>query len=148
MADITRKDVRKLLDDIMDRGAPYTANRTLSGIRTFFDWAIEQDIVETSPCDRVKPPGQEQIRDRVLDDGELRLLWEATTALTPPFQQVVRLLVLTGQRLGEVSGMRWSELDLAAKLWSLPKERCKNGRAHDVPLSPQALAIIEATTSI
>jgi integrase len=84
----------------------------------------------------------------VLDDAELRALWTGTEALAPPFKQVLQLLILTGQRLGEVAGMRWGELDLATRLWSLPKERCKNGRAHTVPLSPQALAIIKSTPRI
>jgi integrase len=148
MADITRRDVMKLLDAILDRGSGYTANRTLSGLRTLFDWAIERDIIETSPCDRVKPPGVEQTRDRVLDDDELRLLWTTAKGVGGPFGSVLQLLILSGQRLGEVRGMRWSELDLAARLWRLPKERCKNGRAHTVPLSPQMAAIIEATPRI
>jgi integrase len=52
------------------------------------------------------------------------------------------MLILSGQRLGEVSGMRWSELDFPGHLWKIPKERCKNGIAHDVPLSRQAIAIL------
>ncbi len=96
----------------------------------------------------MKPPGTEIVRDRVLDDAELKLVYEQVEALGAPFGSVLQLLILTGQRLGEVSGMRWSEVDFAAKLWSMPKERTKNGRAHTVPLSPQALAIIEATPRI
>jgi integrase len=147
MADITRKDVVRLLDAIVDR-SQYVANRTLSGLRTLYNWAIERDIVETSPCDRVKPPGQEQSRDRVLDDVELRQVWNEAQSLGGPFGSVLQILILTGQRVGEVSGMRWAELDVAAKLWRLPKERTKNGRAHDIPLSPQALAVIEAMPRI
>jgi integrase len=51
---------------------------------------------------------------------------------------------LTGQRLGEVAGMRWSEIDLDARTWSLPRERCKNGHAHVVLLSDQAIEILKA----
>ncbi len=148
MADITRRDVHKLLEAILDRGAPYTANRTLSELRKLYAWAIEHDIVQTSPCDGVKAKGAEVVRDRVLSDGELKLVWAEAQALGPPFGSVLQLLVLLGQRLGETSGMRWSELDLAARLWSLPQERTKNGKAHTVPLSPQAMAIIEATPRI
>jgi integrase len=56
---------------------------------------------------------------------------------------VIRMLLLTGQRLNEVAQMSWAEVDLEAKTWSLPRERCKNGHAHVVPLSDQAIAILE-----
>ena len=71
-------------------------------------------------------------------------MWLAAAALGWPFGPLVQLLILTGQRLGEVAEMTWGEIDLAGKMWTLPKERCKNGRAHQVPLSPQALAILES----
>ena len=148
LSDITRRDVHKLLDAILDRPAPTLANRVRTHLKRFFGWALERDLVQSSPVDQVRPPSVERPRDRVLDDGELKRLWAETEALRAPFGSVLKLLILTGQRLGEVGGMRWSELDLPARLWSLPKERVKNGRAHTVPLSPQALAIIEATPRI
>jgi integrase len=148
LADITRRDVHKLLDGILDRGAPYAANRTLSGLRKLYGWAIERDIIQSSPCDRVRAPATEIVRDRVLDDDELTRLWAEAQTLGAPFGSVLQLLILTGQRLGEVAGMRWGELDLEDKLWRLPKERTKNGKAHTVPLSPQALAVIKAVPRI
>jgi integrase len=148
MADISRRDVHKLLDGILDRGSPITANRVLSALRKLYGWAIERDIVQTSPCDRVRAPAAEVVRDRVLDDAELKRLWVEAQALGVPFGPVLQLLILTGQRLGEVSGMRWSELDLADRVWRLPRERTKNGKPHTVPLSPQALAVIEAMPRI
>jgi integrase len=148
MADITRKDVYKLLDAIIDRGSGYTANRTLSGLRVFFSWAVKRGEVPSNPCDGVEPPGVERKRDRVLDDAELTRLWAEAEALGAPFGSVLQLLVLTGQRLSEVARMEWSELDLDGKLWRLPAARTKNGKAHTVPLSPQAVAVIKATPRI
>jgi integrase len=148
MADISPRDIYKRLDAILDRGSPIAANRARSAMNTFFDWARSRDIVTSNPCDRVRAPAAEVVRDRVLDDGELKAVWAKAEALGAPFGSVLQLLLLTGQRLGEVAGMRWSELDLAARLWRLPKERTKNGRAHTVPLSSQALAIIEAMPRI
>ena len=55
----------------------------------------------------------------------------------------MRLLILTGQRRGEVAGMEWSELDFEKRLWTLPRERVKNDRRHEVPLSPQAIVALE-----
>ncbi len=98
----------------------------------------------SSPCDKVKPPTAEHSRDRVLTDDELRRLWTATDAIGWPFRDLVRLLMLTGQRRDEIGRMRWSELDLDAALWTIPKERAKNGQAHLVPLSAPAVAILRA----
>jgi integrase len=79
----------------------------------------------------------------VLDDGELLAVWRAAAELDWPFGPIVQLLILTGQRRDEVAGMRWSELDLAQKTWTLPRGRVKNDNGHEVPLSPQATEIIE-----
>ena len=64
--DITRRDVLDLLDGIVESGRPVAANRALTAIRKLFNWAIERDIIASSPCAGVKPPTPEQSRDRVL----------------------------------------------------------------------------------
>ncbi len=148
LTEITRRDVHKLIDGVLDRPAPVLANRVRTHLKRFFGWAVERDIVQSSPVDSVRMPTTETPRDRVLDDDELKALWTELEALGSPFGPVLQLLVLTGQRLGEVAGMRWDELDVAARLWALPKERVKNARAHTVPLSPQAVAIIEGMPRI
>jgi integrase len=84
----------------------------------------------------------------VLDDRELKLVWTAATALGWPFDPVVRLLTVTGQRRGEVVGMRWSEIDLEKKVWSLPATRTKNRRPHVVPLSSAAIDILKSLPRI
>ena len=139
---IRRADVIELLDQIADSGRPVQANRTFSVIRKFFNWCLERGIVETTPCSGVRAPSAEHSRDRVLDDDELRRLWIASGGMPYPFGPWVRLLILTGQRRDEVAGMRWSELDLGAGMWALPKERTKNGRAHDVPLTASIVDIL------
>jgi integrase len=83
----------------------------------------------------------------VLGDDELKALWQACDGIGAKFGAIVRLLILTGQRRDEVAGMRWSELDLAAKIWTLPRERAKNDTEHAIPLSEQALAVIEGLPS-
>jgi len=80
-------------------------------------------------------------RERVLTPSELKKLAEGLG--TDPFSQIVRLLLLTGQRRNEIGHLRWAEIDLAAKVIVLPPERTKNGRLHELPLSRQALAILE-----
>jgi integrase len=76
----------------------------------------------------------------VLSDAELKLLWRACDHEGAPFGPLVKFILLTGQRRGECAGLRWSEID--GDMWRLPAERSKNGKAHDIPLSPQALAQI------
>jgi integrase len=87
-------------------------------------------------------------RDRVLDNRELALVWKASETLGWPFEPLMKLLILTGQRKSEISEGRWPEIDLAAEVWGLPPSRIKNKRSHKVPLSPQALAILEGLPRI
>jgi integrase len=79
----------------------------------------------------------------VLTDDELRAVWTAAEAIGWPFGRIVQGLILTGQRRDEVGEARWGEIDLAGRLWVLPRERAKNDAAHAVPLSPAAVALLE-----
>jgi integrase len=146
--DITKDDVLALLRDITKAGKPITANRVLASVRRMFNWAVSQNLLTTSPCAGVERPNKEIPRDRVLTDAELSRVWNAARRAGFPFGPLVQLLILTGARRDEVGAMRWSEVNLRAKLWSLPAARTKNGRDHDVPLSEQAVAILKALPRI
>lgn len=141
--DIKRRDVRELLEEIAGR-APIMANRTLALVRKMFNFAIEREWLETNPCHMIKPPGDEKQRDRVLSEDEIRLLWKALDGESPLIAALFRLRLLTAQRGGEVHGAAWAEFDLARGWWTIPAERSKNGLAHRVPLSPQAVKILKA----
>jgi integrase len=78
----------------------------------------------------------------------LRLLWKACEKVGWPFGDLTRMLILTGQRRGEVAGMTWDEIDLTARIWTIPAARAKNGREHKVPLSSEAVAILETLPRI
>lgn len=145
---ITKRDILDALDTIIDRGAGTLANRTLGKLRKLFNWAIERDIIEHSPCAGIKPPAPESSRNRVLSDDELALVWNKADSLNYPFKQIVRLLILTGQRRGEVAGCMRVELRLDDRLWCLPRERTKNGEEHDIPLSDAALQVLATTHNI
>ncbi|MBL0404412.1 integrase arm-type DNA-binding domain-containing protein [Microvirga aerilata] len=139
--DITRADVVALLDALMDRGSPTTANRTFAAVRKFFNWLIERSVLDASPCMRVRAPHAETSRDRVLSEDELRWLWMASERLGWPFGPFTRFLLLTGQRRDEVAKARRNELR-QPDLWTIPRERTKNGIAHDVPLSTAAQTVM------
>lgn len=141
---IKRRDVIALLDEIADRGAPIAANRTLALARKIFNWAISRDLLESNPCLQVKPVGDEQQRDRVLTETEIRAAWKAFDGMTPRLMGLMfQLRFLTAQRGGEVESMAWKDVDLEAGWWTIPSERAKNGLSHRVPLAPQAVSILK-----
>ncbi len=140
---ITRRDIIELLDAIADEGKPVAANRVLAAIRKLFNWSLQRGIIDSSPVARIEAPSAETERDRVLSAGELRLVWQGADALGYPFGPFIKLAILTAQRRNEVAGMRHDELDLKAALWTIPAHRTKAGRAHLVPLSPQAVALLK-----
>jgi integrase len=139
---IKRADVVAMLDEIADGGAPYMANRTLATIRKFWNWCLEKGKTESSPVAHVKAPGREVSRDRVLADVEITAIWSACESMGWPFGPVVRMLLITGQRLQEVAGAKWADIDLARNVWTLPREQTKSDRLHEVPLSPLALEML------
>jgi integrase len=144
LGDLTDDDIHKLLKEIAGR-APITANRTFAVFRKLCHWAMSRDggkLIKTSPCDGVEMPTAERPRDRVLDDTEIKLAWQAFESIGWPFGPIGKLLLLTGARRDEVASMEWREVDLQATVWRLPKERTKNNRAHEVPLSAAAVGIL------
>jgi integrase len=96
----------------------------------------------------MKLPHQEQPRDRVLSDDELRWLWCGCDEIGWPFGSLAKLLLLTAQRRDEVAGMEWSEVDLAKRIWTIPKHKAKNGRAHQVHLSDETIEVLRTVTRV
>ena len=147
MGSITRKHVRELLRDIAaDR--PVMANRAQSHISKFFKWALAEDIIEVSPAFGVERPTREVARDRMLSDDEIRSLWKATGTLPQPFGAIYRLLLLSGCRRQEIGEMRWTELDLTNRTFTIPATRSKAKTVTVLPLGPMAWEIIEAQPRI
>jgi integrase len=143
LADLGKADIHRVLDAVVARGAPVTANRKFAQLRKMCKWAVSRGIIERSPCDGIEPPSTEKSRERVLSTDELRLVWHAADDLGFPFGPITKLLVLTGQRRSEVGGMEWRELDLDKATWTIPSGRSKNKRQHIVPLAPRAVEIIK-----
>ncbi len=140
--DITRRDIRAMLDDIVARGAPVQANRTFSVTRRMFNWAIGRDILEHNPCQGLPKPAGENSGDRVLTEDEIRAVWVAWEAETPLTAAVFKLRLLTAQRGAEVLAMRWDQI--ADGAWTIPAHVAKNGMAHRVPLVTEVVALLEA----
>ena len=137
---ITKRDVIDLLDGIADSGRVVTANRVRAYLNKFLNWAVERDIIGQSPAMGVKPAAKEKSRDRVLTDQEIKWFWQACSIEGQPWGHLGKMLLLTGQRLGEVVNM--IDREITGDLWHLTADRTKNGRAHDVALSEAARAVL------
>jgi integrase len=144
LADIKRAHVIRILDSIMAEGKPYRANRALASIKKLFAWSRDRGYIENHPIDRLKPPGKEIARDRILSDRELPALWEIAEKIGYPFGPAIQLLILTAQRRGEVTSMRWSDIDFDRAVWTIPAAVAKNARVHEVPLSQPMLDVLRA----
>ncbi|MEP7309166.1 MAG: integrase arm-type DNA-binding domain-containing protein [Acidobacteriota bacterium] len=141
--DVSRPDVRALIESVADGGAPILANRLLALVRKMFNFAIEREWRSDNPCQGLRPPGVEKGRDRVLSDGEIKKIWDALEPEQPPMSALFRLRMLTAQRGGEVRRMRWENVDLKTGWWTIPAEFAKNGIAHHVPLNAPACEILK-----
>ena len=125
------------------RGAAITS-RTAAYGRAAYGWALKRGVVRANPFADLPVPKSNGKRDRVLSDRELGEIWRAAGDATQPYGIIVRLLILTGQRRGEVAGMTWAELDEDLMTWTLPGSRTKNGAPRIVPLSQPARDILRA----
>jgi integrase len=143
--EVTKHDVVKLLDEMQDRGATTTANRTLACVRKMFNFAVSRGVVDVSPCLGVQAPVAERQRDRVLTVEEIRAFWNGLdkAGMDEGTRLALRLQFLTATRKGEVVTASWNDFDLAGGWWTIPVESSKNKLAHRIPLSSQALAILE-----
>ena len=137
---ITRQDVIAQIERIVDRGAPYAANRTLAVVRKVFNWAVEKGLLNASPVVKIKP--EPETAAARLSDDQVFGLWRTWNTLGYPYGSLFQLMLVTGQRRGEVADMRWADLDGEKAVWSLLPESTKPKRSHQCPLSSLALEII------
>jgi integrase len=144
VAELRKRDVIEMVDGIIDRGSGIMANRTLAIVKRLLTWAAGRDIVESNVAQFVEPPADETQRDRVLSDAELVEIWRAADAQGGVYGAGVKLLMLTGARREEIFGLTEGELDLAGAAIRLPASRTKVKEVRAIPLSPQAVLILEA----
>jgi integrase len=143
IGELTKADITSILDKLVLNGTPSAANHAFAAIRTFFNWCLQRGLIATSPVTGMRQPTKSVTRERVLTEHELKTVWQAAAKLGYPFGSVVQLLLLTGQRRGELAGMAWNQLDLDAASWLLPAALTKSNRSHLLPLSKTAVHIIK-----
>jgi integrase len=123
--------------DRRNRGNSDARKRSLhAALSTLFDWLKRERKIVSNPCADMDRPAPAADRDRVLSTLEIRAFWQATDQVGEPFRTIFKALLLSGCRLNEVAGMRWSELSEDGAAWTIPGERTKNARPHVLPLSP------------
>jgi integrase len=140
LAKVTRADIASCLSSARKASGAVTANRVRATLSTFFSWAMGEGLVDANPVIGTNR-NEEKARERVLSPAELRLIWNALEA--DDYGDIIRLLMLTGQRLNEIARLEPSEIDLHKDVISLAGDRTKNERPHTVPLSGRARAILE-----
>lgn len=155
VGDITKTDIRTAVEEALVTGIPGRAprkpgpsssrEREMSGaLGGMFDWLLRhRSAIDVDPTAALPGAQSSAERDRVLTDDEMRAVWNACDDLNPAFAGVIRVMMLTGQRRGEVEGMRWSELSDDGKTWTIPGTRTKNKQTHVVPLSPAVRELID-----
>jgi integrase len=160
---VTRRDVRALSENLIDKRLGVTANRVVQTIGAIYRFAEDAlDIAVRNPAAGMRRLHREEPRHRVLSDGEVKALWTSLESAWGPRERrdhdgvelgaataiALALCLVTAQRAGEVIGMRADEIDLNARTWTLPAKRTKNRRQHVVPLSKLAADLIQRAAEI
>lgn len=148
---VDQADVLRVLSPIWTE-TPETARRMRQRLRTVLDWARTAGHREgVNPVEGVE---RGLARQRARVEHFRALPWGELPALMPRIEAVrgmgalaLRFTILTAARSGEVRGATWAEIDCKAAVWTVPAERMKAGRAHRVPLTPAALAILDAAAA-
>ena len=133
----------KLTDSVLDAGMPAASNQLHETIVRIGRWAKAKDMIAFSPFSDMEKPAAKVERDRVLTPAEIRALWTTWDDENYPFGSFQKMLLITMQRRGEVSGMRPGEIDYKANIWTIPGDRTKNKQPMMVPLSQLAIDILD-----
>jgi hypothetical protein len=137
LCDITRQDISKKLDKLAN--VPSQQAHAFVVAKIFFRWALAQGYIDTNPTGGLTPR-HAPTRARVLTDKELEAVWKASQQIGGHFGSIVKLLILTGQRRGEIAALQFSWIQ--NNTITLPSELTKNAREHSFPIGPLSASII------
>ncbi|OAN61661.1 hypothetical protein A8B79_04335 [Balneola sp. EhC07] len=142
---LKRFQIIEFLED-MAEDAPIHSNRIRGILSSMYGFALQKALCEYNPVSTVRPISKENSRDRVYTEDEIKKLWVAFEKEVEPFESVFKMLLITGQRLGETRRMKWEHIK--DRVWIIPAEENKANRTHFLPLSSFALSILERMKSI
>src|SRR5262245_1669768 len=143
LAELHRRDVHRVIDPIKQRGSPSMAHRTFFLLNGMLNFAVERGYLDSNPAFRLRMEGKSSPRERFLSAEEIAELWPALSSLKKRVELVLKLALVTGQRIGEIGRMDINEIDMRKHVWTIPAERSKNKFQHEVPLSNMAMELIE-----
>ncbi len=144
LADITTEEVMRRIHKLRD--TPSEQNHAFVAARAFFRWCVRHRLLDRSPIDGLSLPAPTRPRERVLTDDELGAVYQHALAYPYPYGAIVSLLILTGQRRGEIAALRWDWID--GDTITLPSTVTKNRRSHTFPLGETASAVIAGIPQI
>jgi len=143
IGEITSGDISEIIDRLLAK--PAAANNTFAAIRGMFSWAYRREYVEVNPCSRLQMPSKVMSRDRVLTSKELAAVYKTALTFEYPFGTIIQLLILTGQRRGEIGALQWDWIDEMQETITLPAVLTKNSRQHTFPYGPMAAELLAST---
>jgi integrase len=137
LAEVTRRDVAALLSALTEKLSGATVNRVQTTLSGFFAWSM----IDSNPVEGTERRVEGE-QTRLISGAELRNIWSALR--DDAYGDILRLLILTGARAKEIGGLCWREVDLTTRFITLPPERTKNRREHEIFLSDSAVDILRA----
>lgn len=149
LAELDRRAAVDAIEALESNNLPGAAKSLRGHASTFLKWCADRGWIQANPLQGYRAPRATRAQriarpGRDLSDAEMAQVWEGCGAdgINPAFGQIIRMLILTGQRRTETARMRWVDLDENRHWWRIPPDQTKNGIAHEVPLPPLAQNII------
>ena len=142
LASFHKRDVNRVVAPVLERGRPAEAARVFEDVRALLRWGVARGDLDFNPMEGMRKPSTRGPRERVLSEDEIAYLWNGLDDAFPrssTVRQIIKLCLLTGQRVGEVAGISASEIDARKRQWTIPGARSKNGCTHVVPLTDVSL---------
>ncbi len=140
--EITRAEVKRFLRGIAET-QPYNANRIQSIFSKMYSFAIREDYTSNHPLKKIEKFGKEKNREPNYSNDDIKSIWESFCSEDDPLSSLLKMLLICGQRLGETSRMKWSDIDTNRALWIIPEDETKGGKTHVVPLPEFAIKVLE-----
>ena len=142
---ITRAEAHEMLDEVIEESGASIAREVRKHLTRMFNWAADRGLIAANPLAGMQRPELGYVsRERVLTVEELRQIWKAAADAADPFGDMVRLLILTGQRRSEIAGLERGWIHAEQRAVEIPAASYKTKRPHVFPLSAPAWALVKA----
>jgi integrase len=141
---LTRRDVRSLIEGIAERGSPISANRCLALVRKMLNWAVAHDWLDANPAALIPKPGVERSRDRVLTDEEIRAVWASMARERAAMGALMKLRLVLAQRAVELARVKWTDIEGDVLTFRVTK----NKQPMRLPLTKTAVEILNTLPQI